>query len=53
MVKEKSSQTSPSETIGIAFVSEGASRDGTVADLIAKTEPPPGGTSTFLAKREC
>jgi hypothetical protein len=43
---------------GIAFVSEGAAnqvdwRAGMVADLIAKIEPPPGGRSTFLAKREC
>jgi hypothetical protein len=56
--KGKSSKKGPSEMAGIAFVSEGATnqvdwRAAMVADLIAKTEPPPGGRSTFLAKREC
>jgi hypothetical protein len=53
MIRGKSSQTGPSEMVGIAFVSEGAARDGKVADLIAKIEPPASGRSTFLAKREC
>jgi hypothetical protein len=57
-IGNKSSKTGPSEMAGIAFVSEGATnqvdwRATMVADLIAKTEPPPGGGSTFLAKREC
>jgi hypothetical protein len=42
----------------IAFVSKGVAnqvdwRVTMVADLVAKTEPPPGGRSTFLANREC
>jgi hypothetical protein len=49
----KSSHTSQSETVGIAFVSQGAARESTVADLIAKIEPLSGGISTFLTKREC
>jgi hypothetical protein len=48
----------PSEMVGIAFVSEGATnqvdwRATIVADLKGKKEPPLGGRSTFLAKREC
>jgi hypothetical protein len=35
---------------GIAFVSKGATM---ALDLVAKKEPPWGGGSTFLAKREC
>jgi hypothetical protein len=47
-----------SEMAGIDFVSEGATnevdwRETMVADLTGKTGPPPGGRSTFLAKREC
>jgi hypothetical protein len=55
---KKSSKMGPSEMAGIAFVSKGPTnhvdwRAAMVADLVAKTEPPPGGGSTFLAKREC
>ena len=58
MIRGKSSKTSLSEMVGIAFVSEGATnqvdwRAVMVADVIMKIEPPPGGGSTFLAKREC
>jgi hypothetical protein len=58
MIRGKSSKTGPSKMAGIDFVSEGATnqvdwRAAMVADLIAKIEPPPGGRSTFLAKREC
>jgi hypothetical protein len=54
----KSSKKGPNEMAGIAFCSEGAVdqvdwRATMVADMIAKTEPPLGGGSTFLAKREC
>jgi hypothetical protein len=47
MIKGKSSHTGPSEMAGIVFVSEGAAnqvdwREGMVADLIAKIEPPSG-----------
>jgi hypothetical protein len=54
----KSSKKGLNEMAGIAFISEGATnqvdwRAAMVADMIAKTEPPPGGRSTFLAKREC
>jgi hypothetical protein len=54
----KSSKKGLNEMAGIAFVSEGATnqvdwRVAMVADMIAKTEPPSGGRSTFLAKREC
>jgi hypothetical protein len=43
---------------GIAFMSEGATNQGdwkedTAADLIANIEPPSGGRSIFLVKREC
>jgi hypothetical protein len=53
MIRGKSSQTGPSETSGISFLSEGTTRVGKVIDLIVKIEPPPSGRSTFLAKREC
>jgi len=58
MIIGKSLKMGPSEMARIAFISEGAAnrldwRATMVADLIAKTETPPGGRSTFLAKREC
>jgi hypothetical protein len=58
MIRGKSSKMGPSEMAGIAFVSEGATnqvdwRATMVSDLTRKTEPPLGGGSTFLAKREC
>jgi len=58
MFKGKSSKKSLSEMAGIAFFSKGAAnqvdwRASMVADMIAKTKPPLGGRSTFLAKREC
>jgi hypothetical protein len=48
----------PSEMVGIAYVSKGASnqvdwRESMVTDLVAKTEQTLGGRSTILAKREC
>ena len=46
-------QTGPSESTGIAFESEGASRVDKMATLIAKIEPSLSGISTFFAKREC
>jgi hypothetical protein len=54
----KSSKKGPNRMAGIIFISEGASnqvewRVAKVADMVAKTEPPPGCRSTFLAKREC
>jgi hypothetical protein len=58
MIRGKSSKMGLSEMAGIAFVSEGANQSGGLernhgSDLVAKTEPTPGGRSTFLAKREC
>jgi hypothetical protein len=58
MIKGKSSKTGSSEMAGITSVSEGAAnqvdwRATMVVDLTMKIEPPPGGRSTFLAKREC
>jgi hypothetical protein len=58
MIRGKSSKMGLSEMEGIAFVSEGETnqvdwRATMVADLVAKTEPHPGGRSTFLTKREC
>jgi len=58
MIKGKSSKTGPSKMAGIDFVSEGAAnqvdwRGSMVENLIAKIEPPLGGRSTFLSKREC
>jgi hypothetical protein len=58
MTKGKSLKTGMTKMAGIAFVSEGAAnrvvwRAAMVANLITKTEPPPSGRSTFLAKREC
>jgi hypothetical protein len=44
----KSSKIGPSEMAGKTFVLEGATM---VAKM--KTEPPLGGGSTFLTKREC
>jgi len=46
------------EVAGIALCSEGATdqvnwRATLVADMIAKIEPPLGGGSTFVPKREC
>jgi hypothetical protein len=54
----KSSKKGSNEMARIAFGSEEAInqmdwRAATVADMVAKTEPPLGGRSTFLAKREC
>ena len=54
----KSLKKSLNKMARIDFCSEGAAnqvdwRASMVADLIAKTEPIPGGRSTFLAKREC
>jgi hypothetical protein len=58
MIKGKSSKKGPSEMEGIVFISKGATnrvdwRAAMVADLIAKTEPPPDGRSSFFTKREC
>jgi hypothetical protein len=58
MIRGKFSQTGSSEMVGIDFVSKGATnwvdwRTDMVENLIVKIEPPPGGRSTFLAKREC
>jgi hypothetical protein len=58
MFKGKSSKKGRSKIARIAFISERAAnqmdwRAAIVADLIAKTEPPLGGRSTFLTKREC
>jgi hypothetical protein len=58
MFKAKSSKKGPSEMAGIDFVSEGAIdqvdwRAAIIADMVAKTKPPLGSRSTFLAKREC
>jgi hypothetical protein len=58
MIRGKSSKQGLSEMAWIAFVSVGATnqvdwRASMVVDLIVKIEPPPGGRSTFLAKREC
>jgi hypothetical protein len=54
----KSLKKGLNQMVGIAFGSEGATdevdwREIVVTDMIAKTEPPLGGRSTFLAKREC
>jgi hypothetical protein len=54
----KSSKKGSNEMAGIAFDSEGAVdqvdwRASMVADMVAKTKPPLGGGSTFLAKRKC
>jgi hypothetical protein len=58
MIKGKFSAKGLSKMARIVFVSEGVAnrvdwRVAIVADLIAKTEPPLGGRSTFLGKREC
>ena len=58
MIRGKSLKKGPSEMVRITFFSEGASnqvdwRVAMVSYLIAKTEPPLGDRSTFLAKREC
>jgi hypothetical protein len=58
MIKEKSLMMGPSEMARIVFASEGATnhvywKATMVVDLTTKTEPPPGGRTTFLAKREC
>ena len=57
-IGSKSSQPGRSEMAGIDFVLEGATnqvdwREGMLAYLIVKIEPPLGGRSTFLVKREC
>jgi hypothetical protein len=58
MIRGKSLKQGLNEMAGIDFISEGAAnrvdwRGTMIADLIAKTKPPPGGRSTFLAKTEC
>jgi hypothetical protein len=58
MIRGKSSKKGPSEMERIDFILEGAIdsvdwRATMVADLTVKVEPPPGGRSTFLTKREC
>jgi hypothetical protein len=58
MFRGKSSKKGLSEMAGITFCSEGATnhvdwRVAMLVDLKTKTEPPPGGGSTFHAKREC
>jgi hypothetical protein len=57
MIKRKSSKKGLSEMARIAFISKGEANkvDRTasmVVNLTRKTKPPPGGRSTFLAKRE-
>jgi hypothetical protein len=58
MIRGKSSKMGPSKMAGTTSVSEGTInrvdwRATMVIDLIMKREPPPGGRSTFLVKREC
>jgi hypothetical protein len=58
MIRGKSSKKGLSEMAWIDFGSEGGDnqvdwRSTMVADLIEKIWTPPGGRSTFLAKREC
>ena len=48
IIKGKSSQIGLSESTGIDFKSEGATKAGKVATLIVKIEPPLSGKSTLL-----